>query len=155
MTFSRHTVQHQQGEVVWRVGRKWRASPDAPTALHDEAGLRALLVAGQRRTADVSSSRTGAVGTAGHRDQTRPCGRGPGGGVLTVRAGGWDWGQSVMFVNIQLITDQVALPVLNGFISNSVITFSLKINHLINIKHDMIRLHGRPFFWSEGDSWEM
>lgn len=97
MTFSRHAVQHQQGQVVGRVGRKRRASPSSPAALRDQAGLGALLVAGQRRTADVSSSRTGAraVSAAGHRDQTGPRGRGPGGSVLAVGAAGGGGGFKV------------------------------------------------------------
>lgn len=79
---SRRAVQQSEGKVVRCVGRKRCPPSSSPDTLCDEAGLWALLVAGQRRAADVPRAR------AGYRHQTGPSGRGPGGGVLTVGAAG-------------------------------------------------------------------
>lgn len=92
VAFPAHAVQHGERQVVWRVGVQRRPPPSPSAAgLGDQARLGALLVAGQGRTADVSSSSTaGAVGRAGRRAQAGPCARGPRWGVFTVRA---EWGQ--------------------------------------------------------------
>lgn len=51
VTFSCDAVQQGEGQVVRRVWRKRRpsSSSSAAAGLCDQAGLRALLVAGQRR----------------------------------------------------------------------------------------------------------
>lgn len=80
----RHAVQHRQRQVVGGVGVQ--GGPAPPAGLCDQAGLGALLVAGQGGAAHVAAPR--AVSAASHRDQSGSRRRGPGGRVLTVGAAG-------------------------------------------------------------------